>query len=706
MTSLKTLLEAHSWRMLRAIAYAHGRTFDAQLSKEDALRHTTAWLEAALSSKNTLGQLPPQAHLALRTLHLAAGSLPRHLFEARFGPIREYRPWRAESPQAPWRDPVSPAETLYYLGLVFIRPGAAGEVIVIPDELRELLPPLAPEAPPPVAAAPHRRDLVLDLVHFLAYLQGHAVHPLAGRWLAPAHFRALNDHLAHPDPAVAKARSELQCGTLRFIHYLAEVSGLVAPVMGCLAPTPEAFAWLTAGEADRLRHLGRAWARDLRARSAGASRWSRYRFPGSPAAVAVCLDALASLPPGRYALDALHNEFEARAAAAGIPLEAEADAPLFPALLAGPFAWADWLRPAVDDRVIWTPVGAAWLHDAAPEAPTPPTIPARTEAVTETTLRLALPPLPARPPLRPLLDLALPVPEDDDAPTLHRCLSQRHFAALRSRGRSCAWISERLRALLGGALPGVIQEQLEAWEAAVTGLTLRRLTVLEIGDLELRDALLAQRRIRECVNETLSPHHLAVDAQRVALLLRALHRRAHFPLMEPEVLRVPLESAASGDEPPAMALDADAAAYLWLALRALFDLGDLIELPVAPPASLLESLNAALGGRIEGLDALAVQIEAQLRDAVDGYTPFAAPLLASDVDALRATIEQAIARQHPVDIVYLSAGRGERTTRVVEPLRLEDRGGATYLIAYCRLRQAERVFRLDRIERAEVVGGE
>ena len=113
MTNLKTMLEAHSWRMLRAIAYAHGRTFDAQLSKEDALRHTLAWLADHSFLKNTLNQLPPQAHLA-------AGSLPRHLFEARFGPIREYRPWRAESPQAPWRDPASPAETLYYLGLVFI----------------------------------------------------------------------------------------------------------------------------------------------------------------------------------------------------------------------------------------------------------------------------------------------------------------------------------------------------------------------------------------------------------------------------------------------------------------------------------------------------------------------------------------------------------------------------------------------------------
>jgi predicted DNA-binding transcriptional regulator YafY len=36
--------------------------------------------------------------------------------------------------------------------------------------------------------------------------------------------------------------------------------------------------------------------------------------------------------------------------------------------------------------------------------------------------------------------------------------------------------------------------------------------------------------------------------------------------------------------------------------------------------------------------------------------------------------------------------------RQVEPLRLTYSGGAWYLTAYCRLRAAERVFRLDRIE--------
>jgi len=61
-------------------------------------------------------------------------------------------------------------------------------------------------------------------------------------------------------------------------------------------------------------------------------------------------------------------------------------------------------------------------------------------------------------------------------------------------------------------------------------------------------------------------------------------------------------------------------------------------------------------------------------------------------------IEEALTRREALEIVYWTEGRGRRTQRVVEPRRLEWRGEVPYLIAYCRLRQEERVFRVDRIE--------
>jgi proteasome accessory factor C len=114
-----------------------------------------------------------------------------------------------------------------------------------------------------------------------------------------------------------------------------------------------------------------------------------------------------------------------------------------------------------------------------------------------------------------------------------------------------------------------------------------------------------------------------------------------------------------------------------------------------------------VGAALEADQLAAVVAQAEeacdrLRDALDGYTPFPAPLAGVDHAAIGAKIEQALADDQAVEIVYHTAGRGERTTRVVEPLRLEEHRGAVYLIAYCRLRQAERVFRMDRIESATV----
>ena len=63
---------------------------------------------------------------------------------------------------------------------------------------------------------------------------------------------------------------------------------------------------------------------------------------------------------------------------------------------------------------------------------------------------------------------------------------------------------------------------------------------------------------------------------------------------------------------------------------------------------------------------------------------------------LPPTIQEALAREGDLYIRYASA-RGEETERIVQPLRVTSRGDYIYLEAYCHLREARRVFRLDRI---------
>lgn len=79
----------------------------------------------------------------------------------------------------------------------------------------------------------------------------------------------------------------------------------------------------------------------------------------------------------------------------------------------------------------------------------------------------------------------------------------------------------------------------------------------------------------------------------------------------------------------------------------------------------------------------------------------APPLLAALLDTLRV----AILRRHTLEMTYMTGSRGEVTTRLIRPLSLECHGEIWYLQAYCALRRADRVFRLDRIQALRQVGG-
>ena len=63
---------------------------------------------------------------------------------------------------------------------------------------------------------------------------------------------------------------------------------------------------------------------------------------------------------------------------------------------------------------------------------------------------------------------------------------------------------------------------------------------------------------------------------------------------------------------------------------------------------------------------------------------------------------QAILERRVTTLRYFGRNRGQETVRQIEPLRLGYADGAWYLTAYCRVRQEERAFRLDRIESLHV----
>ena len=171
----------------------------------------------------------------------------------------------------PWLDPISPAESLIYAGLVYpLRMGTTRhpiEVIVLPDEVRASLPGLLVAQIDPDVPEPQARPLCpavdRQVFSLLSYLNKHDIRPLWGRWLPPNAVRHLAEYLArvracdHEVPP----RSELQVPGLAFLHYLAERAGLVdtAGPKGYLKPTFLVRAWLSLSGLARQRALWDAW---------------------------------------------------------------------------------------------------------------------------------------------------------------------------------------------------------------------------------------------------------------------------------------------------------------------------------------------------------------------------------------------------------------------------------------------------------------
>lgn len=66
-------------------------------------------------------------------------------------------------------------------------------------------------------------------------------------------------------------------------------------------------------------------------------------------------------------------------------------------------------------------------------------------------------------------------------------------------------------------------------------------------------------------------------------------------------------------------------------------------------------------------------------------------------------IQKAITNKNPVKIKYQSASSDKETNRIIEPVGITQYGLGWHLIAWCRLREAYRDFRLDRIHKYKIL---
>ncbi len=657
----------------------------------------------------------------LQLLALEGGHDERAAFERAFGPCLV--------PRSGAIDPDQAGAYLAARGIIF----ALADQVVLPEEFlpsipptREPLPALDQERP----AAP-----LYDLAIMLAAARrgALALDRRDGRLTR----RTITDLLSVCSPTASME-------SLQFLAHVAVLARLLepAPAVGVArpGPGPGLDAWLALDPAEQSRalwqawpvratpHTGRRaawqdtcrqcpWLRDALAQllaGGGGDRNSGEPQPQRPpgARATPRMGAPVTLHQGRLAL--LRTELVC-ARDGTCPALHLADTPATRCqaaldMLAGPFYWlgASLMRtlPNGDIAVTITPVGMMLVADA----PAPPVSPplwsyaetsAEPGAASPPPLRLAVPPDAPGAALLRLSDSAAPVP---DAPGLWQVEALRVARVMDEEGGGDGFVTF-LETVTGAPLP-------DRWRRALTSPDGRRpeATVRPVLLLESRAPLpQLTPALSTVLARTLSPRAAVVYPRDVSALRRVLTRRGIDLRVEGSDDGVGTGGGpgaaghVDGEDPLWASRRLRVAAAVGLAVLRALDARGLPAPPLPTPAALPltedERTAAAVWTRrlLARLDAVTAGAPSAAGVPAEAPTPPGAGAL--DHAVLTTTIARAIEDGQLLRLRYHNAHdvAADTPERTVEPHRLETRRGHTYLRAYCHRRDAERLFRLDRI---------
>ena len=719
--NLGDCLEASSWRRLLAIMASHGLPCSTRWRKAELVRALQAHLSEPANLRQVVLNLEEPARSALLALLQAGGMLPARTFADAFGDVRPHRPWRKGAGEAePWRNPASPTERLWYLGLLHMQPARPkpGETqyAVLPadllDELQHLL--LPPQTGQPVRLRPRPGippDLTWHVALLLATLEAEPVRPLHGRWLPPRLLAALAGRtgLDQADD-FQLSRSERRLPYLAFVHYLALAAGLVAGESR-LGVTPAGWQWLAADTPARWQMLWEGWLAAL------SDLALPFRFPWAaltPPARALVLDQVGRLPLDRYAPLAhvveqshLHDE-------RGLlvkPWDEEED--VVAALVAGPLFWfgvvdlaegdSDSDSDSESDQVpslslSLSPLGA-WLVGLADWGP-PAFAAPQACRVWPSDRDLVLVPPAAQPihlaRLAPLCEWRSP-----GFPALEQqlLLAEERVGQAVARGVELAQIFHYLEDALGRPASRRQRQRLRAWARAGQQVRVRHLTVLETTDAPLMGELRSRKLVRRHLGDALSPTRSVLNPAGLPALLQTLRTLGLYAGSHGDSdSDSDSDRDSDGDQDPSLSLS-----LLWMAGLVYRGLGAHVPLRVPLSADVMDGVAEQLTrAQREAAEHAAGQVLDQVKAALQGYLGLPAGPARARIGDVVPVIEAALAGGQDLVLTYWGAGREQAVVRRVTPYWVERRGEVPYLVAYCHLRDAERVFRVDRIVECRV----
>jgi hypothetical protein len=739
---LRDCLETTTWRRLLAVMDSHGLPASTRWRKAELIATLHLHLLAPSNLRQVVQSLSKPAQEALSALLQAGGSLPARAFAAHFGQIRPHRPWRQDATESePWRIPVSPAERLWYLGLLYLWPQrpTPGQMqqAVLPAELLDLVQSflLTPQIEAPVhllarpSAAP---NLLWDVTLLLASIEEEPIRPLHGRWLPPRTLTALATRMGlERNPESQASRSEREHPYLAFIHHVAQAAELLtgASRFGLTYP---AWQWLASDAPTRWQHLWQGWLHALpEAAAPFRFAWGRLSVEGR----GLILDEIRQLPLGHFtplpqivAQAHLHDEWNRLAQ----PWDIDQD--VVAALIIQPLHWfgvvslarsgPEYPAPvpsgtpgssqhesgrvqSVPELLVSLTALGAWLLDL-PDFGPPLVEEAEPCVIRSPNYDLILVPSTTQPlHLARLAKITHWLPPKPPAPEQRLRLMKERVAQVVAHGMAVDQIFCHLEEALGRPPSRRQQQKIRQWAKAGQQVRVRRLTVLETADAQLMGALRSRKLIRRHLGEALSPTRSELNPAGVPALLKSLRTMDLYasPLLE----TTPAQAQAAGEptqkpKPDQVELSAADAGLLLTAAHVYAGLGAHTKLPLSLPAETMEALAQQLtAAHQEASQHAARHVLGQIEAALQGYLALPSWHFHRDTERTMPAIETALADQHDLVLTYQGAVREQVTVRRVTPYWLEKRHKVLYLNAYCHLREAERVFRVDRIVECEIV---
>jgi hypothetical protein len=536
---------ARFWEIKLAARRQREIALELAEAMEDAEAVTRAWKALTLEQRQ-----------ALRALLANDGRMPQRVFARQWGEIRAMGPGRMER-ERPWNEPVSPAEGLWYAGLIFRTfdqgPDGAYEAVLVPPELQALLP-VADAERPTIALAPvttpavvrsYQHHVLDDACTLLSYIQNERPRLRSNQQWPEQHKEHLLSRLRVQDSGYFSL----------LVHVASQIGWLCEETTGRLRLQPEAVtAWLQSAPLHQQRAVVNAWRGDpawndlfhipaLQPEDTGAwrndpilAREAVLRHveacrPGTWYGLNALLTAIKQLDPDFQRPDGDYDSWYIRDEATGAYLSGfeswdVVEGRLIRYLVRKPMAWLGLVdlgtvggdHPATAFRL--TNEGAALLGLSEP-----PSTPERSSARMRSGFRVAVPAACRyeRFQLARVADWL-----QSGTPFLYR-LTASSLARARRQGISVTRVLEFLQDLIEAPVPRSIEAALTRWAARGAEAHLERSVLLRISSEELMDQVIASPTLSHLIGERIGPTTVTVRSQDCEQVIRALGEMGLLP---------------------------------------------------------------------------------------------------------------------------------------------------------------------------------